>query len=78
MERDTKVYLLYFEKKSVTYPPTRIREMQLAIYNSIITLSIVLTRQPLSIQKYCTHFGKWNVVYRVLLRLDKMLPIITH
>lgn len=58
MERDTKVYLLYFEKKSVTYPPTRIREMQLAIYNSIITLSIVLTRQPLSIQKYCTHFGK--------------------
>jgi hypothetical protein len=78
MERDTKFYLLYFEKRSVTYPPTRICEMQLAISNSIITLSIVFTRQPLHIQKYYTHFGKWNVVYQVVQRLDKALPVITH
>jgi hypothetical protein len=66
MERDTKFNLLYFEKRSVAYPPTRICEMQLAVYNSIITLFIVFTRQPLSIQKYYTHFGKRNVFYQVV------------
>jgi hypothetical protein len=68
MERDTKFYPLYFEERSFTYSPTRICEMQLAIYNSMITrtLSIFFTRQPLSIQKYYTYFGKRNVVYQLV------------
>lgn len=46
------------KKMSITYPPTLILEMQLAIYNLIITLSIVFSLRPLSIQKYYTHIGK--------------------